>query len=89
MTHSGAPQRRPRRLAVRRGEAQGEAGRGTVRSRGLRGVSLGVGLELGASRQGVSPAAARHWRRRARGGGGARVREARGDEPFIGDARTS
>jgi hypothetical protein len=47
------------------------AGSGTVRSRALRGVSLGVGLELGASGQGVSPAAARQWRRRAQRGGAA------------------
>jgi hypothetical protein len=39
-----------------------------------------VGLKLGKSRQGVSPAAARHWRRRAQGGGGARVREAKDDD---------
>jgi hypothetical protein len=42
--HGGAPERRPWWPAVRRGEAQGVAGRGTGRSRRLRGKSLGAGL---------------------------------------------
>jgi hypothetical protein len=65
--HGGAPERRPQRLAVRWGEAQGGAGHGTVRSSGLRGNSIGAGLVLGVSGPGVSPTAVWHWRRWAQG----------------------
>jgi hypothetical protein len=50
--------------------AQCGAGRGTGQSRGLRGKSLGTRLALGASRQGVLPAAASWWTAERLGEGG-------------------